>query len=375
MFFAQLKSAVRSLRFRLMIWNAVIMLIASLGVLWGLREGVRYTLLTELDDDLQDDFGEISIALVNVFEADNQFFHAGMDRKARGHKQRSWFLQLVDMRSPEERQAEKLRQEQMQREGMARWREEIELREEIRRNRRARNRPPLESDSSQSSAPATAASPADPQSNPSLPAVDPAAAPPNSPSDSPPANTDPQPAEAAEAPSTGLSDSEAPAQAQAPGAGPNAAVSRPRINVRLMSNQPRNDSAAPDEANVATELKETGPRIIWQTFNVPDWTSLKVPEEFDEFKLPDGVPTTVDQYRVMERTVKNARGAPVRIRIGASIRSIQHSADATDRMMLLNILAALVVAPMGGYWLALRATRPLQAMIRTSDRFATAANG
>ena len=104
MFFAQLKSVLKSLRFRLMIWNAVVMLIASLGVLWGLREGVRYTLLTELDDDLQDDFGEISLALVNVFEADSRFLHAGMDRKARGHKQRSWFLQIVDMRPPEVRE-------------------------------------------------------------------------------------------------------------------------------------------------------------------------------------------------------------------------------------------------------------------------------
>ncbi len=109
MFFAQLRSAVRSLRFRLMVWNAFIMLLASLGVLWGLREGVRYTLLTELDDNLRDDLDEISEVLVAVFEPDNPFFHTGMDRKARGHKQRSWFLQVADVRTPEQREANEQR--------------------------------------------------------------------------------------------------------------------------------------------------------------------------------------------------------------------------------------------------------------------------
>ncbi len=43
MFFAPFKSVVRSLRFRLMVWNAVIMLIASLGVFMGTaRRGPLY---------------------------------------------------------------------------------------------------------------------------------------------------------------------------------------------------------------------------------------------------------------------------------------------------------------------------------------------
>ncbi len=115
MFFAQLKSAVRSLRFRLMVWNAFIMLVASLGVLWGLREGVRYTLVTELDDDLRDDFNEISEVLCSVFEPDNPFFQTGMDRKARGHKQRSWFLQIADVRTPEQREQNEQRRREWQR--------------------------------------------------------------------------------------------------------------------------------------------------------------------------------------------------------------------------------------------------------------------
>ncbi|MCC6511807.1 MAG: HAMP domain-containing histidine kinase [Pirellulaceae bacterium] len=282
-----------------MIWNAVVMLIASLGVLWGLREGVRYTLLTELDDDLQDDFGEISLALVNVFEADSRFLHAGMDRKARGHKQRSWFLQIVDMRPPEVREEQRLREEQWRREERNRF-----------RSGRPRPFPP-----------------------PEIP-------PPGSINGSP-----------------------------APVVPTEAEIARSDLAQNLpASASTAASSPASDPGPESTKTADDGPRIIWQTFNVPDWSMLKVPANFDKFVLPDGVATTIDYYRILEQTVHNARGGPVRVRIGASIRSIQHSAETTDKLMLLNILVALVIAPLGGYWLALRATRPLSAMIRTTDR-------
>lgn len=270
-----LKSAVRSLRFRLMIWNAFIMLIASLGVLWGLREGVRYTLVTELDDNLQDDLNEISEVLVSVFEADNPFFQMGMDRKARGHKQRSWFLQAVDVRTPEQRALYEQRR-----------------REWARRFARPRNRSDTRSD--------------------------------------------------------------------------------PRSEDSTSSNESLTSTVSKNEVDqkveVAKPLGEEGPKIIWQTFNVPDWSMLSIPKDFQKFDLPDGQATTVDQFRVIERTISNARGGPVRLRLGASIRSIQHAAETTDRLMLINVLVALVMAPLGGYWLALRATRPLKEMIQTADR-------
>lgn len=270
-----LKSAVRSLRFRLMIWNAFIMLIASLGVLWGLREGVRYTLVTELDDNLQDDLNEISEMLVSVFEADNPFFQMGMDRKARGHKQRSWFLQAVDVRTPEQRALYEQRR-----------------REWARRFARPRNRSDSRSDSRSE----------DSTSN----------------------------------------------------------------NESLTSTESKNE--VDQKVEGAKPSGEEGPKIIWQTFNVPDWSMLSIPKDFHKFDLPDGQATTVDQFRVIERTISNARGGPVRLRLGASIRSIQHAAETTDRLMLINVLVALVMAPLGGYWLALRATRPLKEMIQTADR-------
>ena len=239
MSFAQLKVVFGSLRFRLMLWNAVVMLIASMTVLWGLREGVRYSLVNELDQNLREDFSEISLGLVNVFEASNRRLHAQMDRKARGHVQRSWFVQFVD------------------------WRQFA----------------------------ATTDMVADPQSEPS--------------------------------------------QSQTP---------------------------------LVDDLTEAKPRLIWQTYNAPDWAILSVPPDFDRFILPDGVPTTVDHYRVLEQTVADAIRGPIRVRVGASMRSIQHASAITDRLLLFNVFISLVIAPLGGYYLALQATRPLNLIIRTVDR-------
>lgn len=307
MFFAQLKSAVRSLRFRLMIWNAFIMLVASLGVLWGLREGVRYTLVTELDDNLHDDLNEISDVLISVFEADNPFFQTGMDRKARGHKQRSWFLQVADVRTPQQRALNEQRR-----------------REWARRFARPRGR----SDSS--------------RTRESTSTNDAESATPN-----------------ASAADNSLASDNASAIA---GVGAVPAVSG-TSQFAADSNQ-----VSESNPNSARSVGEEGPPIIWQSYNVPDWSMLSIPKDFHKFGLPDGEATTVDHYRVIERTISLARGGPVRVRLGASIRSIQHAAETTDRLMLINVLVALVIAPLGGYWLALRATRPLKEMIRTADR-------
>ncbi len=342
MFFAQLKSAVRSLRFRLMVWNAIIMLLASLGVLWGLREGVRYTLVTELDDNLQDDLNEVSEVLVSVFEADNPFFQMGMDRKARGHKQRSWFLQVADLRTPEQRE----QYEQRRRE----W---------ARRFGRPRGRP---NDARPNDARPNDARPNDARPNDARP-------PESTPAGAPNANDASSPA--------GNPSSEAKEGGAKGGESRN---NEAQVNVAKdnsgRENSSRDNSGKDDSARLVSDVgpveakldKEAGPPIMWQTFNVPDWSMHSVPKEFHKFNLPDGVATTVDHYRVIERTIPQARGGPVRVRLGASIRSIQHAAETTDRLMLINVLVALVMAPLGGYWLALRATRPLKEMIHTADR-------
>ena len=48
------KSVLRSLRFRLMVWNAAVVVVTACVTLVALREGVRITLIRELDQLLTD---------------------------------------------------------------------------------------------------------------------------------------------------------------------------------------------------------------------------------------------------------------------------------------------------------------------------------
>jgi len=87
------KSFTRSLRFRLMVWNAAVVVVTACVTLVALREGVRITLIHELDQLLWEDLREIEIAL-NAHE-DATTLHEQLDRKDAGHAQHKWFASLI----------------------------------------------------------------------------------------------------------------------------------------------------------------------------------------------------------------------------------------------------------------------------------------
>ncbi len=84
----------RSLRFRLMVWNALVVVVTAFVTLVALREGVRITLVRELDQLLQEDLNEIEIAL--AAHEDAASLHEQLDRKDAGHAAHGWFAELVD---------------------------------------------------------------------------------------------------------------------------------------------------------------------------------------------------------------------------------------------------------------------------------------
>ena len=55
-----------TLRFRLMLWNAVVVGLTTVVVLVGLRAGVRYALLREVDSLLKEDLQEIALSIPDV---------------------------------------------------------------------------------------------------------------------------------------------------------------------------------------------------------------------------------------------------------------------------------------------------------------------
>jgi signal transduction histidine kinase len=86
----------RTLRFRLMLWNALAVVLTGLGILLCVREGVRWTLLRELDQVLKEDLQEIALGFQEESGVAWDILREELDRKARGHQFHGWFVRFYD---------------------------------------------------------------------------------------------------------------------------------------------------------------------------------------------------------------------------------------------------------------------------------------
>jgi signal transduction histidine kinase len=96
MFFERLSAAVRSLRFRLMLWNIAAGVLTGLGILVAVREGVRYTLVFDLDQALREDLTEIKAYFRPGGAQDWSTLQDELNRKAATHDYHGWFVQFFD---------------------------------------------------------------------------------------------------------------------------------------------------------------------------------------------------------------------------------------------------------------------------------------
>ena len=220
MSFERINATLRSLRFRLMLLNAIVVLLASMGTLVGLRAGIQFALVHELDQILAEDLDEIELDLAEVGEPNSAVLLAQLDRKARGHIQHRWFVRIRDV-----------------------------------------------------------------DMTPSL------------------------------------------------------------------------------ATNKNRESTETGPKAevrVWQSVNLP--LDLKL----DDTHAME--PMTVSGYRLIDRITEVSDKLLVGIQVGASMASIDRDLALIDRIIGIAFGLGLVIAPLGGYWLAGRVTRPLGTIIDTADR-------
>lgn len=95
MSFERLKARTRTLRVRIMLWDAAAVFLTAIAVLIGVREGVRFALLHEIDEVLQEDLDEIQILLREPRPDGDVSLFADLDRKARGHTHHVWFVQFL----------------------------------------------------------------------------------------------------------------------------------------------------------------------------------------------------------------------------------------------------------------------------------------
>lgn len=88
----------KTLRFRLAVWNAIVVILTAALVLLTLRQGVQRALVHGMDQVLSEDAQEIELALRQFPASEFELLKEELDRKAIGHRHHRWFVQLIDVR-------------------------------------------------------------------------------------------------------------------------------------------------------------------------------------------------------------------------------------------------------------------------------------
>ncbi len=100
------------------------------------------------------------------------------------------------------------------------------------------------------------------------------------------------------------------------------------------------------------------------------WSSEQSPEENS---LPadaagSGGPATVSEYRIVGRSVTGPRGQSMTLRVGCGLARARRDLQGFTNILLVVGVVLLLIAPLGGYLLAGRATRPIARIIRVTNR-------
>jgi heavy metal sensor kinase len=91
-----LSASWRTLRFRLAVWNAAIIILTAIVTLIGLRQGVRRALINELDQVLADDLREVVSTINDAKTAAQAPIYKYLTRMAESHERHGWYVRLFD---------------------------------------------------------------------------------------------------------------------------------------------------------------------------------------------------------------------------------------------------------------------------------------
>lgn len=109
------------------------------------------------------------------------------------------------------------------------------------------------------------------------------------------------------------------------------------------------------------QLIDAGGAVIWSSQNTPDTT-------LPPTATPAPQPFTFDHHRFVVERIQAPGIPPMRARVAASLRFIEQDLSRVTRVLVVVGLGIVFVAPIGGFWLAGRATKPLAEIIRTTGR-------
>ncbi len=91
--FGPVEHLFRTLRFQLTFWNTIAILVLVSAALWGVREGLRWTLLTELDKAMAEDVKEVGLIIEGYYPDWDQIGRE-LKPKVISHSQRGWYVRV-----------------------------------------------------------------------------------------------------------------------------------------------------------------------------------------------------------------------------------------------------------------------------------------
>ena len=101
------------------------------------------------------------------------------------------------------------------------------------------------------------------------------------------------------------------------------------------------------------------------------WSSANCPDVVRDHRIDETVEEIVKQhagYRWARRQIDASGEQPMYVRIGMPVSLIDRDVNAITWFLLPIGLAFTLLTPLAGYWLALRATRPIAGILRTAER-------
>ncbi|MSR60189.1 MAG: hypothetical protein EXS05_21550 [Planctomycetaceae bacterium] len=84
-----------SLRLRLTLWNTAVVLLLVVFTLWGVREGLRFILWHEADEQLVEDAREVALTYEQLYP-DEAKIEDELNRKAITHTHRGLHMRIFD---------------------------------------------------------------------------------------------------------------------------------------------------------------------------------------------------------------------------------------------------------------------------------------
>ncbi|MBX7168854.1 MAG: HAMP domain-containing histidine kinase [Pirellulales bacterium] len=99
-----------------------------------------------------------------------------------------------------------------------------------------------------------------------------------------------------------------------------------------------------------------------------EWSSHNTPLALQQLAAIPGEETiSIDKYRVARKLFHSARIPGMRIRVGATPEPFEAHFAQLNRAMLMVGLLMVSLSPLGGFWLANRAIRPMAELIRGAE--------